>query len=215
MNAFTIKLIAIISMIIDHAGAVFELDISFRIIGRLAFPLFVYLIAEGCRHTRSMEKYLLRLGAFALLSEIPFDLATGRDIDFFNNTNIFYTLWLGVLCVYAFRHSKVLGVLVVLAVAGAADWLGSDYGMVGVLFIFLTALCGERKWLQMGVIAGAMVWLYLPMPGWWFLAAGLAAVPVVGLASGEQGPAVKWLFYWLYPGHLLLFALISKIWYSV
>lgn len=100
------------TMIIDHAAAalnIFPLSVSslFRSIGRIAFPIYAFFIAEGCRHTRSREKYLLRLGLFALISEIPFDLAfypqfrTGVQwMDFLNITNVFYTMFFAVACIH-------------------------------------------------------------------------------------------------------------------
>lgn len=82
MSTFTLKVIAIVSMLIDHIGAVFlsdnkypELYLAARLIGRLAFPIFVFLIVEGFYHTKDIMKYLKRLGIFAIISEIPFDLA--------------------------------------------------------------------------------------------------------------------------------------------
>jgi hypothetical protein len=80
MTTFTLKLIAIIAMLIDHIGAIFipgntVLYLIFRSIGRIAFPIFVFLIVEGFYHTSNIKRYLMRLGLFALISEIPFDLA--------------------------------------------------------------------------------------------------------------------------------------------
>jgi len=215
-------------MFIDHAGAVFELDIWFRVIGRLAFPLFVYLIAEGCRHTKSMEKYLLRLGLFALISEIPFDMAFNRgNINFFANTNIFYTLFLGAASVYAFQYLKslpnrlflVFTPVPVLIAAMTAHTFSSDYHYIGVLFIFFTALASEYKYLQLLVIALFSFWLYLPgalqtsfainpIP-LYMLIFCLISIPIVAYANGKRGPSAKYLFYVAYPGHLLLFSLIA------
>ena len=216
MTAFIIKIIAITSMFIDHAGAVFELDIWFRIIGRLAFPLFVYLIAEGCRHTKSMEKYLLRLGLFAIISEIPFDMALNQgNINFFANTNIFYTLFLGVASVYAFQYLKslpnrlylILTPIPVLIAMIMAYTFSSDYHYIGVLFIFLTALANEYKYLRLSVIALFSFWLYYPML--YMLISSLISIPIVAYANGKRGPSAKYLFYIAYPGHLLLFSLIA------
>lgn len=251
MSTFVVKMIAIITMIIDHFGAVFGMPMYFRVIGRVAFPLFVFLIAEGCRHTKSMEKYILRLGIFALVSEVPFDLAIRGSglagVDFLNNTNIFYTLWLGVVCVYVLQKIKgliqdkvdmfynALWLVVPAFVFGAmwlADWLGTDYGGIGVLFVFLTAAAAQfdeikhQKFIQMAVITLFMFVLYfdtfliefnLPLDFWLqhlgnhFLLASLVAVVVVAFYNGKRGLPVKWLFYVIYPAHLLLFAIVRGI----
>jgi len=222
-------MIAIATMLIDHAGAVFDLPIETRIIGRIAFPLFVYLIAEGCKHTKSMEKYMLRLGIFALISEIPFDLAFNQvpgqplRVDFFNDTNIFYTLFLGVACVYVVRRileasRPTLWILIplpIITAMAAADWLSTDYHHIGVLFIFFTAIVSKNKLAQLVSMALFSFWLYFPrvmavdfavnpIPIY-MLASCLTAVLIVALANGERGRPVKWLFYIIYPAHLLLF----------
>ena len=76
INTFTLKCIAIISMLIDHIGMVlFPEQLIFRMIGRLAFPIFAYVLVEGFFYTKNINKYLLRLGVFAIVSEVPFDLA--------------------------------------------------------------------------------------------------------------------------------------------
>ena len=197
-------------MLIDHTGAVFDLPIEFRVIGRIAFPLFVYLIAEGCHHTKSMEKYLLRLGIFAFISEVPFDLALqGGNIDFLNNTNIFYTLFLGALSVYAFQKIRYFAVLPLIAAMGAAIWLGSDYSWMGVLFIFLMAVLREIRHAELVTIAAFMILLYAGMMV--MLVGSMVSVLIVALANGEKGLGVKWLFYFIYPGHLLLLAVLAGL----
>ena len=105
MTAFRLKIIAIITMLIDHVSAVFPLTFPlwFRYIGRIAFPVFAYMIAQGSRHTNNIWKYLLRLGIFALVSEIPFDLAFRDEISFIRDTNIFYTLFLGTACIAVYQ----------------------------------------------------------------------------------------------------------------
>lgn len=99
----SLKIVALICMLIDHAGATLfpQCDIL-RSIGRVSFPLYAFLLAQGCKHTHSMERYLLGLGIFALISEIPYDLAFGNSINFLDQTNIFYTLFLSAACVYIY-----------------------------------------------------------------------------------------------------------------
>ncbi len=129
MSIFVLKLIAITSMLIDHIGAVLlrdnpELYWQARTIGRIAFPIFVFMLVEGFYHTSNIRKYLTRLGIFALISELPFDMAfyqsfSGRDFlaDFkasftdpavlntflktlLSHQNVFFTLFLGLLALY-------------------------------------------------------------------------------------------------------------------
>ena len=119
LTGYHLKLIALVTMFIDHIGAVFfpQLNIL-RAIGRISFPLYVFLAAEGCRYTHDRTRYALRLGLFALISEIPYDLALYPDYfrqdglgpNFFLHNNVFYTLFLGVAAIQIFesvrRHSR-------------------------------------------------------------------------------------------------------------
>lgn len=131
MSTFVLKIIAVATMLIDHIAAVFftygsPIWIICRSIGRLSFPIFAFLIAEGFHHTSNIKKYLTRLGIFALISEIPFDMAfyhdhygsdfikdfklalSGSDIaqsdafikNLLSHQNIFFTLFLGLLAMY-------------------------------------------------------------------------------------------------------------------
>jgi hypothetical protein len=155
-------------MIIDHLSAVFpdHFPFAFRIIGRLAFPIYAYLIAEGCRHTRSVPKYLLRLGAFAFISQIPFGLALGYTLSplwnlgyfknvFFYETNVFYTFSLAVLSIWIYRkfrgHAKTkafalpLSIPALAVICFAAEHIEADYGYLGVLCVFLTYVIPEKR----------------------------------------------------------------------
>ena len=147
MSSFALKMIAMATMLIDHIGAVLLPELTLlRVIGRVSFPIFVFLLAEGFCHTKNAHKFLLRLGAFALISQPFFDLALGRPIDFFARTNIFYTLFLAGVAIVVnkyIREKFSKGMYYVLTtgalltcVAMAEVVLTSDYGAGGVYFIF-------------------------------------------------------------------------------
>lgn len=103
MSTFVLKLIAASSMLIDHIGYLFFDDMQWlRIVGRLAFPIFAFLIVEGAVHTRDFKKYVMRLSVFALISEIPFNLAMrGRLIDT-GGSNVLVTFVIGLICIALF-----------------------------------------------------------------------------------------------------------------
>jgi len=218
-------------MLIDHTGAVFPLimPISMRWIGRVAFPVFAYMIAQGCKHTSSIKKYMLRLGIFALISEIPFDLAFRNSLGiagFLTNTNVFYTLFFGVACIAIYEKlencNKIVKISAVLPLLIIAEALGMDYGAFGVGFIFILYIAQpENKYTRTAVLASGIVYLYglsFLLQGWmedsvspgYFLFA-LAAVPLVFFYNGKKGPKIKWIFYAFYPIHLMVLAAIRLV----
>ena len=102
-----LKWIAIITMTVDHVGAVIYPDYTFlRWIGRLSFPLFAYLLVLGIRNTSNIKKYFIRLFIFALISQIPFFLAI--EVGPFDHLNIFFTLSSGLIFVYYFRKGSII-----------------------------------------------------------------------------------------------------------
>ena len=113
MDGTVLKLIACLSMFIDHLGAVcFSGMMGFRIIGRLAFPIYCFLLVEGAVHTHDMKKYILRMGIFALISEVPFDLAFYHRLVYTEHQNVFlpwdWDFWLsGSLSIWTFRMYSI------------------------------------------------------------------------------------------------------------
>ncbi|MDR1536492.1 MAG: conjugal transfer protein TraX [Clostridiales bacterium] len=116
MTAFALKIFASACMLVDHVGAVFpSMPIYLRWIGRVSFPIYCFLIAQGCEQTKNINKYLLRLGIFALISEIPFDSAFNQfsygnipiSFDFISDTNVYYTLFLGAAAVSIYQRLRL------------------------------------------------------------------------------------------------------------
>lgn len=151
MTGFHLKLIALTTMFIDHIGAVFFPQVTLlRVIGRISFPLYAFLIAEGCRYTRNRGRYALGLGVFALISELPYDLALHPEFlenglwgqNFLFQTNIFYTMFFAVASVHIFEVLRRRSWKAQLAALG---------GFAGVYFLNLLLynlwLAHESLWL--------------------------------------------------------------------
>ena len=145
LSGSALKVIAMISMVIDHIALYLMeqgtlLYETMRCIGRIAFPVFAFLIAEGFIHTRSRYRYFFTLLGFAVISEIPWFLLNGAD----GTHNVMFTLALGVATLMVLENllqrSMVLGFLWTLGMAGIASWLGVDYEWRGMLLIVILYL---------------------------------------------------------------------------
>lgn len=188
-------------MIIDHTGAVlFPGNMIFRYIGRIAFPIFCFLLVEGFFHTRDVRKYMLRLGVFAVISEIPYDLAFRDTALEFEHQNVFFTLLIGVIMMYALEKNREWPVKIteVLLAMWAAGFLCTDYRFKGILLIALYYFLRKYKWAKHA--AGAawnLIWnRSIQMYG------AIASVFLI-LYNGEKGASMKYFFYLFYPLHLL------------
>ncbi len=138
MSALLLRIVACVAMLIDHIGLTWNIS-ELRIIGRIAFPIFAFLLVNGYRHTRNLNKYILRLGIFALLSEIPFDLFLSHKPFNFGNQNIFFTLFLGLVMISLVDILKKKCVLLtpipVAVFCFAAMVIDCDYGYLGILTV--------------------------------------------------------------------------------
>jgi hypothetical protein len=196
LNTFALKIIAITSMLIDHVGAVLFPHLEWmRIVGRLAFPIFAYLLVEGFFYTKDVKKYMMRLGLFALISEVPFDLAFFGTPFVLVHQNVFFTLLCGLLTMIVFRYGEELtiaaplkwflcGIGVVLG-AAVAEWLSTDYGAKGVLCIMVLYLF--RKDRHMQILAGCASFL-------WEWPALFGFIPIA-CYNGRRGMKLKYFFY--------------------
>lgn len=223
LDGTALKLIAMVSMVFDHVGDLFFPGLLWpRAIGRLAMPIFSFCIAEGFAHTRDKKKYLLRMGVFALVSELPFDLAFDGALGL-GHQNIMLTFFLSILALLIFDRIRgertpeakrfpvgrtLLGLLAVAAMAALALLLRADYTVFAVLGVFLFYVLRQRHpLLRCGVGVG---FLALTRTVGYYSATGLSLIPLV-LYNGKKGRGLKWLFYAFYPGHLLLLWLLRGI----
>ena len=215
-----LKLIACLCMLADHIGAVFVPGYTLRIIGRIAFPIFCFLLVEGAAHTRSPKRYILRLAAGAVLAELPFDLLFYGRITWAHQ-NVMLTLLIGLAMVlWARKRGRWL--LPFCVCFFAAELAGSDYGGWGVALIALFMVTAENKreiLLQM-VGMCLIFWLMdsasvrvfgLSVSIQMF---GVLSILPIWLYSGKKwtsGKAVQWGFYLFYPVHLLILYLCKVI----
>lgn len=209
LDTFALKMLGILTMFVDHVGYIFFPEARIlRIIGRLAFPIFTYLLAEGFFYTRDVKKYLFRLGLFAVVSEIPFDLAFQGELLELSHQNVFFTLFFGVLMLWLMSKAKymLLQYGVVIAMILVCRLLNTDYSSVGILLIFVFSVFRERK-IEKLLLAGLV---FLGMTGgiqW----CAVLALPLIALHNGEQGRKMKWFFYLFYPVHLMVLYLINLV----
>lgn len=208
LDSFQLKCIAIVSMALDHTGAVlYPSQIWLRCLGRIAFPIFCFLIVEGFFHTHDVRRYMGRLGVFALISEIPYDLAfRGVPLEYAHQ-NVFFTLLIGIGMMILLERNREWPVKAVILLL--AMWLAvlirSDYNFRGILLIFVFYIFHESRWLA--VTAGGL-WNFLYQGV--IQKYGVLSVLPLALYNGERGRKMKYFFYIFYPAHLLLLYGISR-----
>lgn len=230
INANTLKIIAVITMLIDHLGATlvweymltlqgdarqdwYIIYLVMRNIGRLAFPIYCFFIVEGLEHTRDVKKYITRLLIFAVISEIPFDYAF-QDGMTLKYQNVFFTLVLGLLCIWAVREVEtrmsenvkqmVVKTLLIVAATCLGNLLNTDYGGFGVFMIAILYLFRKSRLFQ--CIAGALGFS-------WEITAPVSFL-LLYFYNGEKGQKInKYVFYGFYPVHLVILAILKIIFF--
>lgn len=220
MSSFVLKIIAVTSMLIDHSGYLIFNGFSFmNYIGRLAFPIFAFLITEGYTHTSNLKKYFLRLLIFAIISQIPYMLFMNIITNDFS-LNILFTLALGLLAitVYDKLENKLFGILFVTLCAVLAYFLPFDYGWFGIAIIFIFYIFKNEK-IYMNILFGVTTFVnylflfvktskieYLLI----FLFCTLSLIPI-NFYNGKKGKNIKYLLYVFYPLHFIALYLINSI----
>lgn len=215
ISASTLKWIAVISMLVDHFGIAIYWQLEghtykiyeiYRYVGRIAFPIYCFLLVEGFFLTRDIRKYIGRCFLFACISEIPFNMAVYGQIWYQHSQNVYFTLTIGLCTLVAldrvrgFDAVSVVKQLLCIGIgAGLAQILEVDYHYLGVLFIVMFYYCREMNKWQRNLI-GAVAFLYE-------VTAPLAMIPI-HFYNGERGLRLKYVFYLVYPVHLLIYGII-------
>ena len=222
----SLKIIACVTMLIDHAGAVFvpsmgnySLYYAMRIIGRLAFPIYCFLLAEGVAHTRNPVKYGMRLFVGMLLAEIPFDFALFGEFSWAHQS-VMVTLLLGFGMAMVMEKLDRTKLVPVIVFAFLAELFQTDYGAWGIFMIALFVMTRDQKdrnnlqLIGMLIICWFMNSAAVPIFGIRVpieLFAVLALVPIF-LYSGKKSTGskvVQTIFYLFYPVHLLVLYIVA------
>ena len=216
LSSSGVKLIAVVAMLVDHIGLLFfPEDPLFRVIGRISFPLFAFLVAEGYGRTSNARHYLFRLLGFAVISQPAYMLFNYVSDDNLAELNIFFTLSAGLIAIILWNRFPLAlslpGIVLLCALAQVASF---DYGAYGIVTVLVSRLVLTSR------VLGIATLLFLPEAITLLrLARGVLSlqffavlsVPVIALYNGERGLALpRAFFYWFYPVHLLI---LSFIWY--
>lgn len=222
MTSNQIKLIAMVLMTIDHVGMMlFPHNMLIRIIGRLSYPLFAYMIAEGCVHTKNKRNYLLTVAGFALVCQIVYFVAMGSLymcilVTFSLSISIIFAIDFAqkrktalAWCAAVLTFAAIFFITYVIPRKFPVRDFAFDGDFIGVLvpvFIYL----GKSKWQKLGLAALALCIMSYVYGGiQWYC---LLAVPLLALYNGRRGEwKMKYLFYFYYPLHLVAIYFLSFI----
>ena len=203
ISTFTLKIIAMITMIIDHVGFLFFQDnhqtyIILRSIGRISFPIFCFVLVEGFFHTSDRLKHAIRLGIFALVSEIPYDMLYGRFFDMARQ-NVIFTLFIGYMAIWALQSISMFRVAYpdkILKHIGAGR-----LNTILCFYVFNNHHIGR---------AISNIVFNIGMFGfgvqWW---GALSVLPIAFYNKKPGTKKLKYMFYWFYPVHLLILVLVK------
>lgn len=220
LDGLTLKCVAMAAMLLDHAGMTLFPDVLWlRCVGRLAFPVFAFLAAEGFAYTRNFRKYLARMAVFAVFAEIPFNLACSGHILCWEKQNVMWTLCLALLLLRGIGWAReklpdweevaIVAALVLGMLAG--EILRVDYGGEGVAMVLLFWLCRREKGGALCQVIGMFVLCTWLGGGICYLAM-LALFPI-WLYNGLPGPrnkVIQYTCYVFYPVHLLLLGILTQ-----
>ena len=226
LSGSALKIIAVLSMVIDHC-AYFLMEHGtpiygvMRCFGRIAFPVFAFLIAEGFAHTRNRARYFITILGFAIISEIPWFLLNGYD----GTHNVMFTLAIGVAALAVFDRlceHQTLCVIAITLLLALAYWMGVDYDWRGVLMIVLFYMLrhqtikpwSDRKDIYFHSQAIRQIIFTFPLMMHYGIAGAVLASFIIFLYDGTRGhikgAVAKYSFYAFYPLHLTILSLMLQ-----
>ena len=219
LDATTLKILAAIIMVIDHVGYIFFPErIWIRIIGRVSMPVFAFFIAEGFVHTSNRWRYLARIMLFAVISELPFDLAFFGQW-YWKYQNVMFSFALAILALYAFEKGRekgtwwswALGIAGAAGCAWAASLLKTDYGYYAVVLVLIFYVFQNFGRIYSNIAAVLFQVITHPhdVQTW-----SIVSFFPLMLYNGKKGRGLKWFFYVFYTGHLLLLYTLRKLLFS-
>lgn len=209
ITLFTLKIIAIITMFLDHYYRIIGGPEWLSVLGRLAFPIFAFSISEGYSHTKNVNKYLMRLLNFAIIIQLPNFLGFQEY-----PLNIFFTLALGLFCLEILDNNKiniVVRYIVVLYLCFLAEKTGLDYGAYGVILIILfNKLRNNKLYIFIAFLALNLVILKIGNLSEMQIYSIFSLIPIF-LYNGKKGYGMKYFFYLFYPLHFIFLYFLNEL----
>lgn len=206
-----LKVIACVTMLMDHIGAAFfPWALWWRIVGRIAFPIYCFLLAEGLARTRDVKRYGIRLAVGAVLAELPFDLLFFGGLTLAHQS-VMVTLLIGYGMVLWMRRFPRWKLFFLCICAMAAELLCTDYGALGVMIIGLFVLTRDVEHRLLLQTLGLLI-LNWALNGYWAQMFAVAAMVPIALYNGTKSShskAIQGIFYLFYPAHMLVLALLQ------
>ena len=238
LTSFILHIMAMIFMLMDHLWGVGLVNFEIlTCIGRIAFPIFAFMIVEGYFNTKNVKKYILRIFIFALISEIPFNLMIARSPFYIFHQNVLWTFLIALLLIVINEkakksNKKIIQIIVAILTLVVAFILGlitfCYYNHAGILtvlvFYFFRNKTSYNLLLQIILLSyinteilGGLEYVFeLFGKEFHFQQQGLALLSLIPiwLYNGKQGPynkIIKNIYYWFYPIHMLILGLIKII----
>ncbi len=236
LSSFALHIIAMALMLCDHLWAtVVPGQLWLTLVGRLAFPIFAFMIVEGYHHTSNYKKYITRMLLWAVITEIPFNLMAGASVFYPFHNNVLWTFALSLCTIRLLdrirtRRKPVVAVILSALLVFVMFWVGQltmvDYHGYGVLMVLVFYFFRGRKWYHYLLQLAGMVYInYFMMKGLVIptelfgltfelkqQSLAVLALPIIWCYRGRQGyhsKVTQIAFYAFYPVHLLILGLLS------